>query len=179
MFSFLKERSYDIVKMFVDQIALSLFGISLAIASPGLTLRVVTGIFSVVFYLFLICHLVWTIGYKDKGRVARGEAPASRFTGLYLGLAASSLNFLIAIFITLGTFLSHVPFFSNVGGASITAGLLLEGMYMGLLAIRVNDIPLNSMWFMWFIITIPMILTSTLAYIAGTHELCFFKPKSK
>ena len=191
MLAFLKERSYDIVKMFIHQVALALFGISLAIAtgskstSPDLTgyqptpLQIITGIFSVVFYLFLIGHLVWEIGVKDKGRISRGETKASRYTGLYLGLAASSLNFLIAVFITLGNFLSHIPFFSHLGAGAATAGLLSEGLYMGLLAIRVNDIPLNSMWFMWFVIMLPMILTSTFAYIAGTHELCFFKPKTQ
>lgn len=189
MLSFLKVRSYDIVKMFIHQVAIALFGISLAIAtgskstSPDLTgyqpapLQIITGIFSVAFYLFLIGHLMWEIGLKDKNRIDKGDIGASRLTGLYMALAASSVNFLIAILITLGNFLSHIPFFQTLGAGAVTAGLLTEGMYMGLLAIRINNIPLNSMWFMWFIIMIPMILTATFSYMAGTRELGFFKPK--
>jgi len=33
------------------------------------------------------------------------------------------------------------------------------------------------MWFMWFLITIPMIVTAAIAYFAGTREFRFFKPK--
>ena len=116
---------------------------------------------------------------KDANRISENPTKPSRLTGLYMGLAASSLNFLIAVFISLGNFLSHIPFFGTLGAGAVTAGLLTEGMYMGLLAIRVNDVPLNSMWFMWFVIMIPMILSSTLAYIAGTREFYFFKPKNK
>ncbi|MBQ7380531.1 MAG: hypothetical protein IJW69_00435 [Clostridia bacterium] len=189
MLAFLKERSYDIVRMFLYQVAIAIFGISLAIATGSkststdlvgyqpATLQIVTSVFSIAFYLFLVCHLLWEIGVKDANRISENPTKPSRLTGLYMGLAASSLNFLIAVFITLGNFLSHIPFFGTLGAGAVTAGLLTEGMYMGLLAIRVNDVPLNSMWFMWFVIMIPMILSSTLAYIAGTREFCFFKPK--
>ncbi len=189
MLPFLKERSYDIVKMFLYQIAIAVFGISLALATGSkssstelagyqpATLQIVTSIFSIAFYLFLICYLMWEIGAKDAGRISRGEAGASRLTGLYMGLAASSLNFLVAVCIMLGNLLSHIPFFSNLGGGALLVGLLTEGMYMGLLAIRVGDIPLNSMWFMWFIIMLPMIVASTLSYFAGTKDFRFFKPK--
>ncbi len=190
MSHFWKEHSYDIVKMFLYQIAIAIFGISLALATGSkstsvdttgqqpATLQIVTSIFSIAFYLFLICHSMWELGAKDSARIARGEPGGSRLTGLYMGLTASSVNFLIAVCITLGTFLSDIPFFSNVGAGAATLGLLIEGMYTGLLAIRVGDIPLNSMWFMWFIIMIPMIVAAALSYFAGTHNFCLFKPNS-
>ena len=191
MLEFLKERSYDIVKMFLYQIAIALFGISLAIATGSkstsvdiaavqpTTLQIVTSIFSILFYLFLVYILMWNMGAKDANRFVRKETAISRLSGLYMGLAASTVNILIAVFIMLGNLLSDISFFSNAGGIAATVGLLIEGMYTGLLAIRVGGVPLNSLWFMWFVIMLPMILTSTLAYIAGTHELCFFKPKNK
>lgn len=191
MFEFLKDRSYDIVKMFLYQIAIALFGISLAIATGSkststdvtavqpATLQIVTSIFSILFYLFLIYNLLWNIGAKDAHRFARKEPGVYRLSGLYMGLAASVVNVLIAVLITLGNLLSDVPFFSNAGGVAATAGLLIEGMYTGLLAIRVGGIPLNSVWSMWFIIILPMIVTASLAYFAGLHEFRFFKTIDK
>ena len=191
MLGFLKDRSYDIVKMFLYQVAIALFGISLAIATGSkstsvntatfqpATLQIVTSVFSILFYLFLIYNLMWNIGAKDAGRIARKESGATRLAGLYMALAASVVNFLIAIFILLGNLLSHISFFSNAGGIAATVGLLIEGMYTGLLAIRVGGVPLNSLWPMWFVIMLPMIVTASVAYFAGTHEFRFFKPIEK
>lgn len=187
MLHFLKERSYDITRMFLYQIAIAVFGISLAFATGSkstdvsitqpATLQIVTSVFSILFYLFLICYLMWELGEKDAGKIERGEPGASRLTGLYMALVASATNFLVAVCITLGTFLSHIPFFSNLGGGAAFVGLVSEGMYTGLLAIRVNDTPLNSMWFMWFLIMIPMIVAASLSYFAGTHDFHLFKTK--
>ena len=191
MFGFLKDRSYDIVKMFLYQIAIALFGISLAIATGSkststdtsafqpATLQIVTSVFSILFYLFLIYNLLWNIGAKDAHRFARKEPGVYRLAGLYMGLAASVVNVLIAILIMLGNLLSSVPFFSNAGGIAATLGLLIEGMYTGLLAIRVGGVPLNSLWPMWFVIILPMIATASLAYFAGLHEFRIFAPVDK
>ena len=56
MITFLKKRSYDLVCMFVTQLAISLFGLALAFAVPvnQAPLRIGTSIFSVLFYLFII-----------------------------------------------------------------------------------------------------------------------------
>ena len=56
-------------------------------------------------------------------------------------------------------------------------GLLTQGMYTGLLSIRVGGDPLNSMWFMWFLTMIPLIVSASLAYLAGTHDFHLFKTK--
>lgn len=180
MFAYLKGRSYDIVRMLLYQIAIAIFGISLAFATTSRdtsTLQIVTGVFSVIFYLFLIAYLLWDMGIKDLGRFTRGEEGISRLTGLYMGLVAGLPNFLIAILVTLGTFLADIPFFGKMGGVAATVGLLIEGMYMGLLSLRVGDVPLNSLWFMWFLIALPMPLTATLAYYAGSKDFHLFKPK--
>ena len=189
MLGFLKEHSFNIVKLFLYQIALSLFGLSLALATGSKSastdlaayqpsaLQLVTGIFSVVFYLFLVIYFMWELGSKDSSHIERGEAGFSRVTGLYIALAASSVNSLVAVCITLGNLLSNVPFFSNLGGSAAVVGLLTQGMYVGLLSIRVGGDPLNSMWFMWFLTMIPLIVSASLAYYAGTRDFHIFKPK--
>ena len=180
MLHFLKERSYDIVKMLLYQIAIALFGISLAIATGGIAaLQLATSILSILFYLILIYIMMWELGAKDAGCIKRGEAGATRLTGLYMALIASIPNFLLAIFISLGTFLSNIPFFGNLGAGSATVALLVEGMYTGLLAIDVGGVPLNSMWFMWFLIILPLLATATVAYYAGTKEFKIFPTPPK
>ena len=189
MLTFLKERSYDIVKMFIYQIALSLFGMSLALATGSRSasadpasyqpsvLQIATGIFSIAFYLFLVCYFMWELGAKDASRIERGEKSYTRLTGLYMALAASTVNALVAVCITLGNFLSNVSFFSTLGGGAAVVGLLTQGMYMSILSIRVGENPLNSMWFVWFLTMIPMIVSASLAYYAGTRDFHLFKPK--
>lgn len=186
MLHFLKERSYDIVKMLLYQIAIALFGISLAIATgpkegtDGIaTLQVASSILSILFYLILIYIMMWDLGAKDAGRIKRGEDGTTRLTGLYMSLVASIPNFLLATFISLGLLLADVPFFSNLGGGSATVALLVEGMYTGLLAIRVGGAPLNSVWFMWFLIIVPLIVTATTGYYAGTKEFKIFPTPPK
>lgn len=184
MAEFLKNKSYDIVKLFINQLAIAIFGLSLALATGGTTeegqtnvLQIVTGVFSVAFYLFLVYTMMWDAGYKDGKHIKNKEEGYSSLCGLFVGLCASLLNFLVAVFITLGTLFPDS--LSGVGGVFSVIGLIIEGMYTGLLAIRVGDIPLNTMPVMWFLIMVPMILTSTVAYIAGTKELRVFKTKQK
>lgn len=186
MLHFLKERSYDIVRMLVYQIAIALFGISLAIATgpkegtDGIaTLQLATSILSILFYLILIYIRMWELGAKDAGSIRRGEVGTTRLAGLYMALFASIPNFLLATFITLGTFLADIPFFSNLGAGSATIALLAEGMYTGLLAVNVNGVPLNSVWFMWFLIILPLVVTASIAYYAGTKEFKIFPSSPK
>lgn len=181
MLHFLKERSYDIVRMLVYQIAIALFGISLAIATGSkdgtggiAPLQLATSILSILFYLILIYTKTWELGAADAGSIKRGEEGTTRLAGLYMALFASIPNLLLAILITLGTFLSDISFFGNVGAGAATVALLIEGMYTGLLAVNVNGVPLNSMWFMWFLIIIPLVITATAAYYAGTKEFRIF-----
>ncbi len=186
MLKFLKQRSYDIVKILLYQVAIALFGISLAIATgpkdgaEGIaTLQLATSILSILFYLVLVYIMMWEVGYKDSGAISRDEDGTSRLTGLYMALVASIPNFILAVFITLGNFLADISFFSTAGGICATIGLLFEGMYTGLLAVNVGGAPLNSMWFMWFLIIIPLLVTTTLAYYAGSRGFRIFPSQPK
>ena len=179
---FFREHSSRIMRLFANQIGITFFALVLTMAVISMkndSLKIVVSALSIVFYLFLIYNLLWNMGAKDAGRIARKESGNSRLLGLYMGLAASAVNFVIAVFIMLGNLLSDVSFFSNAGGIAATVGLLAEGMYTGLLAIRVGGVALNSIWPIWFIIPLPMIVTASLAYLAGSYEFRFFKPIEK
>lgn len=176
MIGFLKKRSYDLVHMLITQLAISIFGMALALATAAnhSTLQTCTSIFAILFYLYLIYAKIWELGYKDIRALERGDQGFTRREGLYMGLAASTINFLLAILITLGISFGASEFFGSIGAVAKVIALLTEGMYTGLLALKVGDTALNSLWFMYFLITLPLIITSWLAYYAGSKDFKVF-----
>lgn len=170
---FLKDYSYDMVKMFLSQFATAIFGFSLTMASMqagNYTLRTVTGICSIVFYLFLLYVGTWEIGYRDKVSVELGKKKRGAWTGALISLAANSVNFLFAVLILLGTLIQN-EVFGSIGAVAKFFAVFLEGMYTGILAHPVNGVPLNNYVFVWFLVPIPAILISALAYTLGLHDV--------
>lgn len=183
MSEFMKKYSYSSVKLFVSQMALSLFGLVLAIACAkiGKTMQVVTSVGAVVFYLFLIYTSIWEIGSKDKFGIEYGKFESNPLIGLYIGLLANSLNLLLAFLITLGLSFGDGGVLSTIGALCGSIAVFIEGMYSGILSIHVGGAPLNSYWYPYFLITIPAIATSALAYymgIKGIHIAKFMVPEN-
>ena len=177
MREFLKKYSYSAVKLFVSQMAISLFGLVLAIACAklGKPMQITTSVGAVVFYLFLIYTSMWEIGSKDKFGIDYGKFEAKPLTGLYIGLVANSPNILLAVIVTLGLTLGDGGVLSKLGAFCGTVAIFIEGMYSGILSIHIGDVPLNSFWISYFIITIPAIAASALAYYAGIRGVHFTK----
>ena len=162
------------VKMFLNQFAISLFGLVLAMAtSQRPALRNFSSGFSILFYLFLLYVMTWELGFKDKISVDIGKKPRKPLTGLLISLCANIPNFFFATAITLGALLPDVTFFSKLGGLSVGAALFSEGMYAGLLTNHLWGNPLNSYWWAWFLITIPAMATCALAYYLGLRDIKF------
>ena len=75
MKEFFKSRSYDMVKMFLNQFGTGIFGVALSIAvtmAQQDVLRNVTSVFAILFYLFLLYTMTWDIGFKNKISVEHG-----------------------------------------------------------------------------------------------------------
>lgn len=165
------------VKLFVTQCVISLFGNVLALAGIGVQskgLIIATGIFSIIFYLFLVYMSAWEVGSLDKPAIDGGRQKFRLTTGLYIGLGANIPNFLFAI-----VHLALLPFSTTVEGAiSTISGLsriiymFINGMYTGLMSegLFAEGFALHDYWFMYFVITIPSIVTVMLAYMAGVKD---------
>ena len=183
MKDFFQKHSYNMMKMFLNQFAIAIFGLVLALATgmaENYTLQVVASIGSIVFYMFLLYAMTFEIGLKDKTSVDYGRCAAKPLTGLYISLCANSINFLMAVLILIGE-LSSNQFLSNLGGGAAVAAVLLEGMYTGLLAVDVGGVPLNSLIWPFFAIIVPALLISTIGYffgLKGWHITRMLTPKN-
>ncbi len=178
MKKFFVEHSYDMVKMFLNQFAIAIFGFTLVLAAgqaQNPTLRNVTSVCAIAFYLFLLYTMTWELGFRDKVAVETGRKKYQPFTGALISLCANSINFLLGIFIVLANLLPK-SVISDIGGVCGAIASLLEGMFTGLLANRVNGVPLNACWngVLFLLIPIPAIVTCAIAYQMGIHDKAIF-----
>lgn len=174
MKQFFKDHSHDMVTMFVNQLAISIFAFALLLAAMKIdndVLRNVTSIFSILFYVVLLYIKAWDIGYGDKVSVEQGKKSNMPLRGALISLFANSINFLLAFFIMLRSFLPNVAVFDSIGGIAQAICMLSQGMYAGLLVNSVGGAPLNTYWFVFFLTPIPAILISGLAYYFGVHDV--------
>ncbi len=174
MKEFLKKYSYTMVKLFVNQFAIALFGVGLAFVSgysESNTMKIVTGIGSIVFYLFLLYAHMWEVGAKDGISAEARKTSRGLWRGFVIGIGANSINLLLALLILPGAF---APIGSAIDGMSAVfsvIALLLEGMYIGILSLPLGGIALNQYAWVYFAITVPAIVVCGFAYILGSYNL--------
>lgn len=182
MKKFFGRYSYQCVTLFVNQIAIALFAISLAFAAgmaKNDTLKLVTSIMSVVFLLFIDYTAMWKVGAEDRLSSDLGKAKRDLSVPVKIWLVSNSLNLLLAILYTLGVFVNALE---GLKVCSVIA-LLIEGEYMGILSLGVNGITLNTMWFVYFLITLPTLVVTFVAYWLGVNNIgsgrLYAPPKQK
>ena len=110
MLKFIKENSYDIFKLFLSQIALAFFGLVMTMWTANISDQVflIVGIFSVIFYIYLIYIIVHDNGAKDRPAVEAGRAKPNYLKGLYLSLCANALNIICGVMVVVfGFFLVY------------------------------------------------------------------------
>ena len=170
MKAFFERYSYESVRLALNQVAISMFGFALAMTAGKAesdALLLWSSIGSIVFYLALTYGTAWKTGSGDRLSVEYGKIPYRPLTGLLCSLIANSVNLILAILITVGHF-------TGVGGLESIPriiALLIQGMYQGVLAtVEVGGVTLNGLWWSFFLITIPAMLISTVAYIAGVKD---------
>lgn len=183
MKEFLKKYSYTMAKLFVNQFAIALFGIGLwcvGMYSDNTALKIGGSIGAVVFYLFLLYAHMWELGAKDGiSAEARGTS-RGLWRGFVIGVGANSLNILLALLMVPQVFAEgYIP----VSGLMKTISMMLHGMYTGFTAtVAIGGRTLNQMILTYFIIILPAVLVSGLAYIIGSYNLHFTNiliPKNK
>ncbi len=178
MKSFLGNYSYSIIKMFVNQFAISIFGAVLAMATASAnndTLSVVVSVFATLFYLFLIYSMTWEIGAKDKISVDVGKKEYRPLTGFYMSLFANIPNLLIAlVYLVAYPSMGSAAWAGGMAACSRVAAIILQGMYLGLTtSITIMGEQLNQMWWTYFVVILPSVVVSTVAYFLGHKNFRF------
>lgn len=169
---FFNRYGYSIVKMFLYQFAISLFGTSLAISTTSAkndTLTIIVSIFSVLFYLFLLYVLVWDIGAQDKVSVDVGKKKYKPYTGIILALVANALNFLNAIFCLIIALIGTEAPNKVLTVITTLYRVGFEGMYLGL----ITQMSIADKWWTYFVIIIPSVITAAVAYFLGHKNIHF------
>ena len=193
MKKFFRDYSYSMVRMFIDQIAISIFGASLAFATRSAhlgsdsfdTFTLVVSIFSACFYLFLIYNLSWGIGAKDRIAVDVKKKPYRPYLGIVLSLFANIPNLILVTLNAIATFTGA----KALEGVVELISLCLNGMYWGTLSVvKINYMGhsevLVSFWVSFLVAVLPAVLTSGIAYFLGHKNFKFFgfitdkKPKN-
>ncbi len=172
MKAFFHDYLYSSVKMLVNQLAISIFGVVLAMAAMAAksdTLTVVVSIFSIIFYLFLIYTMTWEIGAKDRVSVDIGKKPYRPHTGVLIALVANIPNFVIAFLYALGYSAMGEKVWAGSMNAVLTAiSALTMGMYRGFLSVwTIGEFSAFRYWWSYFLIILPCLITAWVAYFAG------------
>ena len=127
-----KENSYDIVRLYVNQLGIMIFSMLLYTAvgsfeneSLSSSLSVFVSVFSTCFYLVLVYYAMWEIGAKDKIRIDGGRMTPSKNKGLVMGLFANVPNLVLGLLsvILMSAFLLG-------GGDGVYAGFLVFNTIM-------------------------------------------------
>ena len=179
MKEFLKKYGYTAVKMFVYQIAFAMFGWALATASiptENYALKLVTSIFSILFYLVLVYIIVWNEGARDRVSADYNKIPRRPWLGAVIGAVGSIPNIILFVLIALGHL---IPSLEGFSGVCELIALFVEGVYVGILSIQVGGNPLRTYWLSYLVIILPLIVTSFLAYFAGFHNFRIFPQDKK
>ena len=185
MRDFFSKYSYSIIKMFVNQFAISLFGSVLAMATASAgndKLTFVVSCFAILFYLFLIYTMTWEIGAKDKISVDVGKKEYRPMTGLLMSLIANIPNFIIAFLFAISyPFMGTARWAGTMAAFSKIASVIIEGMYLGVIStVQLAGTYMNNIWWTYLLITVPALITSFLAYYLGHKNfrfLAFFARK--
>ena len=177
--SFFSNYSYSIIKMFVNQFAISIFGSVLAMATISSGNDILTffvSCFAIVFYLFLIYTMVWEIGAKDKISVDVGKKEYRPYTGLLMALVANIPNFIIAIVYTIASpLMSTHAWAGNTAAVTVFASFIIQGMYRGVIStVSIAGVSMNQIWWTYFVIIIPSLIASFAAYYLGHKNFRFF-----
>ena len=116
---FFKQHSYEIVRLFLNQVALGVFGIVLfsatLVAGDGeySYLTLLASIGSVLFYMYILFATMRELGAKDKIRIEGVGMNEDKNWGIKVALFSQIPNLFVLLLMVLGWFFAYVL---HVGG---------------------------------------------------------------
>ncbi len=168
-----------IVKLYVNHIALAIYGLLMAIIGNFIgeksmdgnaVLSYVFGAIAVILYLGILYVSFWELGATDKIKIDGGRLKYNMYTGLIVAIFA---NIPTILFCLLGFLSGYIT--SEFLEFSRIIGHYYNGMYISFLG------PFSKFPPIYLIIIIPALLTGFISYILGAkgYKCLFPEPKKK
>ena len=205
MKEFFAENGRAVAKLYVNQIAMSIFGI-MVIVAPNLSdlFLLPASFLAVGLYLFIIYSMMWEQGAKAAAKTLRAQDSGVRkiktpllivFFGSLLNILCYSLYAVLKIYVLANDIAEgEVAFFGNMVWHAMR---LLNSIYMGFEAMifpnpniglpegaeAVSNIMYTPPYY-FFLTLVPLLLTGVAAYYLGGSEISIlrklgFKTKRK
>lgn len=193
MFGFVKKNSYLIVRLILNQIGMTIFGLMTSMAAAAVdnalagggevqrTCMIWVSVFSIVFYMYINYMAMKEEGQKDKIRLDAGRAEYTPLRGLFIGIWGSVLNVILGIVITvLSVVITVSPEAADSVGGILGGSKLIESvilaMYWGLMLGASGVQTIAEVPFFWFlIIPLPTVAVSAVAYWFGLSDVNIFR----
>ena len=177
-----KENKSLISKLIVNHIAMSIFGLIMAITTRFLanrngnkTLYYIAGILAILLYAVVLYVNLWEKGASDKIRVDGGRMKRNIYTGLWITFLANIPTIIFGIFAMINCYIQ-----SDLTGLLAAISPLYNGMYtiftdMQGLALGTYFPPV------FMLLSIPALAIGTVSYILGLngYKCLFPEPKKQ
>ncbi len=187
---FFKENSYDIVRLFINQIGIAIFSLILYTAlgtvnieSDNLyTFKAIISIFAILFYFALLYTVAWDWGAKDNIRIEGKRMEPVKLKGARLAFWANVPNFVFSFVyaLTMGLYCVGVEGIRNLSAIFNVIVRFIMSMHLGLLqaifSFLADDMYVYHFWQAvgYFIVPVFAIIVTELGYSLGLREKKIF-----
>ena len=195
--NFFKENSYDIVKLYLTQIAISVFALIMytsagfiqANTSLSATFQIIISVFSILFYFVLLYTAAWDWGANDKIRADGGRCTLDKARGLKMVAISNIPNYILVLVPVIGFGLSAAgvnTFLAKLGTIFFAILQFTASMFQGLI-VNVFDFlrdgaegAANESFFFaqacgYAVMIIVTIAVTHLAYTLGSKDKKLFR----
>lgn len=169
--AYIKNNFYTIVKLILNQFGAALMALMVSLGLSTVdsnALVLASGIFTMLFYVYLQYSVMWYLGARDIIRVEGRRMEYRPLTGLMMGLVANIPNIILAVFIVIGyIFGSESGAFGYEWAGSlyvVSKGIAVvwESMYNGFVQLYSPHNPI-----IYIIILFPSLIATTVGYFFG------------
>lgn len=139
---FFKENSYEIVRLYINNIGITIFSLMLYFSAGHIAkesvapFNVVISIFSIGFLMALVYCAGWDLGAKDRVSIDAGRMDYDKHKGVKIALFANVPNFVLAFFTFIFLVLNMI---TSVEGFKVASAIfdaimrLTMSMYIGVI----------------------------------------------
>lgn len=195
MREFFKKNGKSVIMLYVNQIAMSVFGL-MVIGAAGLQegnlLLFLASVLSIGLYLYIIYSMMWEAGAKAAAKTLKAEDAGVKKieTPFFIVMFGSAFNIVCYVIYTVSKIYASVNNLTE--GNAVVAGGMMEiiikmtnSIYMGFEAILyTGNAVMRTPPYYFFLTLIPLFVVGIVAYYLGASEISImrqlgFKPKHK